>query len=43
MFGIDAKKLVKEGHVILEEVTVVFSHNNANGYISNRVFANYSG
>jgi hypothetical protein len=42
-FGIDSKKLVKEGHVILEEVTVVFGHNKANGYISNGVFANYSG
>jgi hypothetical protein len=33
-FGIDPKKLVKEGHVILEEVTVVFGHNKANGYTS---------
>jgi hypothetical protein len=43
MCGIDPKKLVKEGHVILEEITVVFGHNKANGYISNIVFANYSG
>jgi len=42
-FGIAPKNLVKEGHVILEEVTVVFGHNKANGYISNTVFANYSG
>jgi hypothetical protein len=42
-FGIDPKKLVKEGRVILEEVMVVFGHNKANGYISNRVFASYSG
>jgi hypothetical protein len=27
IIGIDPKKLVKEGHVILEEFTVVFGHN----------------